>query len=402
MSERSAVNTIRGYFYQFDYTIDKILSLPAKSDEVTIEGVEDIDIDSSTETSAIQCKYYSKSVYNHSVISKPIRLMLTHYQQMIKAGNDHIQYLIYGHYKSGHDKLTWPVDVDFLKQEFLSYSAKGIAKKHHEDLDLSDIELEGFINQLTVNIHAKTFDEQYQHVLSLLKQQFNCNDFETEYYFYNNALSVIRRLSTTDNINSRKISKEEFLNKINNKQILFNRWFLSLKGQNEYNRQLRRKYFRHLNQEPFERFFIICLPNSYKIETLKELFFIISKEYSNLKKREPNTYCPYICVPNISKRDCLELKRQLYEEGFQFIDGFPYSGASFSERMITTQTDHNNQIKAKLVDDIPYVHRTLAAITKTKEVYQFYIDKPSFSAADTSIKCVNIQVKDVDDIKGII
>jgi len=70
MMDRSATDTIKGYFYQFDYSIEQLLSLSNDTDEITVEGIEDIDIESSTESTAVQCKYYSKSEYNHSVISK--------------------------------------------------------------------------------------------------------------------------------------------------------------------------------------------------------------------------------------------------------------------------------------------------------------------------------------------
>ncbi len=73
---RSAVDTIKGYFYQFDFTIKKLLELSNETDSVAIERVEDVDLKTSSEEIAIQCKYYSKSEYNHSVIAKPIRFTL--------------------------------------------------------------------------------------------------------------------------------------------------------------------------------------------------------------------------------------------------------------------------------------------------------------------------------------
>ena len=49
MSNRSATNTIKGYFYQFDYSIEKLLNLSNDSDEITVEGIEDIDIEGDDE-----------------------------------------------------------------------------------------------------------------------------------------------------------------------------------------------------------------------------------------------------------------------------------------------------------------------------------------------------------------
>ena len=60
-----------------------MLELDADTDTVSIEGIEDVDINHLDETTAIQCKYYSKTEYNHSVIAKPIRLMLSNYKETL-------------------------------------------------------------------------------------------------------------------------------------------------------------------------------------------------------------------------------------------------------------------------------------------------------------------------------
>lgn len=53
---RTAIDTIRGYYYQFDLYALKLLE--SDNEEITLEGIEDIDICKATETTAIQCKYY--------------------------------------------------------------------------------------------------------------------------------------------------------------------------------------------------------------------------------------------------------------------------------------------------------------------------------------------------------
>ena len=69
MADRSAIDTIRGFLYQFDYTIFSLLKLSRGIDSLQVEGVEDVDVRTATETTAIQCKYYEKTEYNHSVIA---------------------------------------------------------------------------------------------------------------------------------------------------------------------------------------------------------------------------------------------------------------------------------------------------------------------------------------------
>ena len=76
MTDRSAVDTIRGYFYQFDLSILSILRLKSPEDSVEIECTEDVDIRTATDVTATQCKYYAKTEYNHSVIKDAVKHMV--------------------------------------------------------------------------------------------------------------------------------------------------------------------------------------------------------------------------------------------------------------------------------------------------------------------------------------
>lgn len=402
MSNRSATDTIKGYFYQFDYSIEQLLSRSNDTDEITVEGIEDIDIESSTESTAIQCKYYAKSEYNHSVISKPIRLMLDHFKNVKNGTASKIKYHLYGHYNSGHSKLTLPLTIDFLKEKFLTYKSGGVQNEHHTYLSLSDSDLQEFLDLLSIDINAKSYSQQFKDIITTISASFSCDTFEAEYYFYNNALNEIRRLAIENDVNNRKITKRDFLDRINNKQILFNKWFLELKGNKIFNKELKDKHFRTLNKSPFERFFLIELPINYSINEVKEMVQIISKRYSNLKKREPQTYCPYIYFGNLSDADLLSLKNQLYDEDFHFIDGIPYLGSDFSIKAITIKADFNNQIKIKILRDSTQVNTALQGISKTKQVFQFHFNSPLLSITDNGIKNVKIQITDLNHIKEII
>jgi len=402
MINRGATETIKGYFYQFDFTIVKILNLTNDSDVITVEGIEDIDIESLTEDTAIQCKYYAKTEYNHSVISKPIRFMLDHFNSVKNGSAPKINYQLYGHYKSGHKKLTLPISVKFLKENFLTYTISKVKHEQHKKLGISDDDLQKFIDSLTIDINAKEYQLQLTDIISSLSTIFSCDIFEAEYYFYNNALNEIRKIAIEDNISNRRISKKDFLDKINKKKVLFNKWFLELKSLKNYHKELKDQYFRTLNKSPFERFFIIELPIKHNLSELKEITQVISKRYSNLSKREPKTFCPYICFPNITDSDLLLLKDELFKEGFNFIDGIPYSGSKFYTEAIKTEASYNNQLKIKIIKDITEVNELLPEISKTKQVFHFYFTNPLIKISDTGIKNVNIQISDLNHIKEII
>ena len=160
MNNRSATDTIKGYFYQFDYSIEQLINLPRETDEIVVEGIEDIDIESASDLTAVQCKYYSKTEYNHSVIAKPIRLMLSHFKQAQTDKSPHIKYHLYGYYNSGQNKLVLPIGIKFLKEKLLSYKSGGIQQKHHDALGLNDNDLEEFLSLLSVDINAKEYAKQ--------------------------------------------------------------------------------------------------------------------------------------------------------------------------------------------------------------------------------------------------
>ena len=54
MTDRSATATIKGYFYQFDQTIVRLLEA-SKHASVTVEGIEDIDLDDKAGPLVVSC-----------------------------------------------------------------------------------------------------------------------------------------------------------------------------------------------------------------------------------------------------------------------------------------------------------------------------------------------------------
>ncbi|MCS0824610.1 hypothetical protein NX029_11555 [Cytobacillus firmus] len=403
MSNRDATDTIKGYFYQFDYAISTILELSNDDDFITLEGIEDIDTKTIKEETAIQCKYYAKTEYNHSIIAKPIRLMLNHFAAVKQGHQKHVKYYLYGHYKMGHDKLSIPISVDFLKEKFLTYTKNGNKNYHHASLSLSDQDLQEFITRLTINIHAVNYDEQHKTIINYIERVFNCSNFEAEHYYYNNALKLIKELSIKDKVEERRISKKVFLKQINNKQALFNEWYLLLKGKEQFLKNLRKEYFTNLNSSPFERFFLIELnKKDYSRYGLKDLMFLISKKWSNLSKRNPKPFCPYVYLHNLSSSELIEIKKELLEEGFRFVDGYSFMGAPFSTNLLCETANYSNQIQIKIINNLNEINLAIDHIKKTREVYQFYHSDPFFDLNIAGVKHVKIQYEQLKDIKEII
>lgn len=397
MRGRDAIDTIRGYYYQFDYYILKLIELENDRDTVTMEQIEDVDIYSNDELVAVQCKYYEQTNYNHSVIAKPIRLMLRDYAKR-KSNNEKIQYKIYAKYKSGYEKFPQILDVDFAKKHFFTYVEKGKSHILHEELLLDDQDLKDFLNKLDIDIEADEFDVQQKKIIKILKNIFNCSDFDSEYYYYSNALRIVKDISIKKDSTKRTLSKREFISKINTKKILFDEWYIENKGIKNYCAEVKKHFFTHINISPYERFFLIECDEKITNSEMASLIMKISSNWSRLSKRETNPFCPYIYIEGIFEKRLIEIKKILQGNNFTFIDGYDYLGADFFVNSMLKQANYYNQIKVKIINNINELNLVLQHVRNTKQIYQFYFNKPFYKSNQSN----NIQIINTVDIKMMI
>lgn len=412
MRSRSAIDTILGYYYQFDYSIYRLLNLSNNDDAIVVEGIEDVDISTRNEELAVQCKYYSKTKYTHHLIAKPIRLMLKHFKDSKDGIKKYVNYYLYGYYKEGTEKLQIPLTVDSLKRDFLEYRERKnngdnnvfIEHKYYEELGLNDYDLSEFINRLTINIKAMSYEEQIRKIIERLMSELNCSVFSAENYYYNNALKIIKDLATRQDISKRKITRREFIKLIDNKKLLFNEWYIQLKGKEKILKEIRTEYFSQQNISPFERFFLIEIDElKYVRAELKDLIITISNKWTKISKRQPDPFCPYLYIHNLKIEELIMIKKELRDEGITFIDGVSFQGADFSINEMIQVANSKNGIRIKIINELNYIDMITSNIkNKTKEIYQFYIKEPFYMAKDKSIKEVDIQIECIKDIKEII
>ncbi len=378
--KRDAVDTITGYFYQFDYYINKILEQRSDIDYVYIEGIEDIDLVDADETTAIQCKYYAKTIYNHSVIAKPIRLMLNHFSK--NTSREAFNYKLYGYYSSGHEKLPEEISVTFLKDKFLTFSHDKVEHKYYDELGLTDEELADFLDHLHIDIYAKCFEDQQKQVISNLMRIFSCSEFEAEVYYYNNALKLVKELSTKQIAEERKMAKRDFVKIIDNKSRLFELWFLRYKGIENYCKLVRKEYFTKCNISPYERFFLIhCDENITDIE-IKALIQEIATKWSCLSKRTEKPFSPYIYLHNIDELRLINIKKLLCKDTLYFLDGYDFKGADFSVSSITRKPNYYNDFRFKIIEKEEELNAIIVSLNYTCEIYQFFIDTPYYKNED--------------------
>lgn len=399
--DRTAINTIKGYFYQFDYYILKILE-SNDGEEIVVEGIEDVDIKTATETTAIQCKYYAKTDYNHSVIKKPIHLMLEDFK---KNRDKNTKYTIYGHYNTGQEKLPEDFDIDFFKEHFLKYTKKIRDVKTEFDkqseLGLSDEDIELFLSNLSIDINALEFETQNKKIIEEITKHKKCKRVVEAEYYYNNALNLVRLKSIEDKVEDRSITKKLFLSEIDSKKILFDEWYKTLRGREEFFRTVRNELFGKTVTLPnFARFFLLDC-TSVDIVELKDILIHIGMKMSKTTERHgQETFCPYIYLNGLDYETETELKQQLFNDDIRFVDGYNFRNANFDINSLLVTPNSYNGIKIKLIDEQENINLIMENIRKVKTLYQFYLKDVFYE--NTSCKHYKIPIEEISDIKKII
>lgn len=398
MGSRNANHSILGYFYQFDKTIIEILEQNDDNNIITVEGIEDIDVEKTDEIETIQCKYHEALEYNHSQIKDAIIFLLKDY---VNNPTVNYKYTLYAYFESGSEKLKLPLNVDYLKKHFLEYKSNGKKHKVYEELNVDNKNLEEFIKVLNIELVNINYQEQKNNLINLIMQQFNCTEADAENFFYGNAINEIIKLAIQKDLTQRKTNKKDFITRINKKEVLFNNWINEFIGRKNMLKKLRNDYFTYTNVSPNERIFLIDFENEKEFE-LKEIINLIIKKWTKILRRESNSYCPYIFINNYDRNKLIELKKDLYTDGIKFIDGFNFDGAEFNVKEICKKADYNNGIKIKFINKIEFLDDIIKESRKTKEIFQFYYNKPFFSYEDEKNKHIKIQIKNINEIKEII
>ena len=393
MTNRSATATIKGYFYQFDQTIVRLLE-SSKHASVTVEGIEDIDLDDGKDSAYVQCKYYEGTDYNHSVIKEAVIHMLRHFHAAGCPSGQIFKYRLYGHYKLGQHKLVQnlPLKDAFLKAHFLTYEKdetdnKGtkskVEHKVHDELGITSSQLAAFRSLLDIDVNGLSYDDQRTKLLELLKSEIpGCSDIDADVFYYPSAINVIQGLAIQADKAKRKITKERFLREVDRKDVVFSAWLKEMFGAEYYARSIRRKYFHYGKTKipKASRFFVIDMSGAYDVNQTTQMLVRMAELFSHKELvRTPDTdrFCPYVLLRGLTLGELIELKTRLFNQGVAFNDGYPFQGAQFSPTALVMDPTKEQLWRLKFVPSEDQLAPTITAAAGTViEVYDFYKAAP--------------------------
>lgn len=382
MTDRSANATIKGYFYQFDQTIVRLLEA-TKHGTITVEGVEDIDLYDRDQSTFVQCKYYEGTEYNHSVVKEAVIHMLRHFHAAGCPGEQVFRYRLHGHFRGGQHKLTLPLTDEFLKENFLTYTKDKKIHKVHEELTITDVQLAAFRALLDIDVNALSYDDQRANVLKLLESGIpDCSTGDALTFFYPMAINIVQELAIEADEAKRKITKEQFLKAINRKEVVFNGWLQERLGREYFARMIRRKhfYFGKIKVPKASRFFVIDMGDEYEVVKASRMLVRLGQFFSHKEHQRTTAsdrFCPYVLLRGVTREQLAELKASLLTQGVVFNDGYPFRDAAFSPAMLAADPSKEKLWTIKFVPDAQQLAPTIAAcVGSVVEVYDFYKTTP--------------------------
>lgn len=349
MTNRAADATIKGYYYQFDTSILNLLELRADNDSITIEGIEDIDINTATDATTIQCKYLSKPRFVNSAVREPITLMLDHFVNLATPNN--LNYVLYAHFENERPGNEPTIDITKLK-EILTYTENKTEKHYETEKEITDEKLNAFIKQFKI-IFGKDFNTQQQEVIQQLKSKFNCSDFEADTLYYNNALRIVFDKAIKKTATQRVITKAKFISGIDCHKKLFNEWFIKLRSKKDYLKLAAEELKLTTALIPNKTKMIVIgkefltadsleLPIVSFIENLVFKYYKLNSSFRDAK--------PLTIVLDYAPSDLLNIKRYLIDKDIDFNDGHEgtglFSGKVFNKEPVINATPSGKLLKS--------------------------------------------------------
>lgn len=360
MSTRSAENSIKGYFYQFDKTIQELINLSAPTDSVVIEGIEDLDVRTATEQTAIQCKYLEGQKYRPSILRQPVIFMLTHFL----ANRSQTFYCLYAYFKDGSGPTSNSLTETELKS-VLTYKEDDNPRVHHVDHGISDADLREFLIRFKIRT-GPNFENQKQESINAISRHFSCTLQDAEGIFYNNALRFVFEKSIKKATQERIATKAEFLSTIDTKVRYFSQWLCQLKGERAFTKYIKEEIARSgaFRKQTSKCIFLGgSLFNGNPDSILPHVFIqtLIDKTFAEKKTVEDAR--PWTLVLDISEAQIKELKKKLLENNIRFNDGFEalsFHPEFFTEEPIKTRLPKPNNRRLPVIGKASYWIRIIS------------------------------------------
>jgi len=363
---------IKGFLYQYDATLLKVMKMPSNDDCVEIEIIQDF----SANDEIYQLKYKEAQNYSSSKIRKAVKQLLD-----IWRCNKKSKYILKAHFKNKREG----------KKVLTAQEIKKILGK--EASDYSDVEITGFCKKFTL-----IWGEDYQaQIAKVLKAILQYSKTKEKALLWHSCMFryLLEKVAQNKSKKYRICSRKELLNSISeSEQKYFDITYKEYLGKKKYFTYVKKELFSpRFNTNAKKRLFIlepICGENEKVISPVLQ---IISGKF--VKKTSNNLVgdAPYILIKNVSDSLLIKVKEWFYDNHIQFVDGYPFQGACFKKEILSRNfKDEKDGLRLRVIN----TEKDLELIED-----KFWDEIYDFSLTGTRVPLSAVKRIHVDHIKEI-
>lgn len=375
---------IKGFIYQYDKTIEKILD-SSEGEYIEIEQAQDL----SSKNAIYQVKYKEASDFTNSKLKAPICKLIE------ESKSDKRKFIVLCYFRNKGNQI-----VNF-KLEDLD-AVIGDCKIKNKQYNFTYEQKIDFISRFDL-IFTENYQEQFNKVISKISHKFS-TDIEESCLIHSQIRNLIisKIIDNPPNrMHNRKLNFLEVESYVKqNKGIQFNSAYRTYLGEEKYFRFLKRRFFYRLNEQYYEKVFIIECKNNYEVYQLVDIVNIIKDKVTNFSNRGVKSSAPYILFNNVEDEKIIEIKRILYESNIGFRDGYTFKNSPFYVKHLLEKTNNNNNIYLKFINSEIELIEVIQNMESNYKIYQFYLSKPKNVATDN--ENVKIKINNIDDVNKIL
>lgn len=327
MTNREATATIKGYHYQFDKTILEILSA-GPDEQIVVEGLEDVDLESPTRLQSIQCKYLEAQKRSDSKLRDPVVLMIKHFVSL-PSGSKEIGYTLYCHFGKPSTAASSSTPTLSELQKMLRWKQR---KPIPKDRDLqsennwTDAQLVDFLDCFKIE-EGPSFEEQQSRLHDLMASVYGVSSPEVRLHYYSNALSEIVELAGTKDKKFRTLTKQKFIAATKKSHLLFSLWYQRFLDQSNWLKEQKRWLKTRSALGPAQERVLFLDTDSCSIEDpqfdLAAFLRTLVEKHFDIGRATQRTR-PWTVVLKIPPTTLTETKKSLLRRGIVFNDGMEH------------------------------------------------------------------------------
>ena len=350
---RAAHATIAGFAYQFDLTTLTILSAD-NTDQIAVEGCEDVDILKDTTGEAVQCKYLEAAKYSLAGLRKPILPMLRAF-----ANGQEWNYRLYVHYG---DSIGLPETLSLteLKDCLTEKKRKSAVTVLHYQ-EFSDDVLTAFLARFTIQA-GNSFDMQQKEVQAALCLALGGTPDDVRDLHYPNAVALVMDLAMRPALHDRMITRSVFLNNLNMRPAMYTRWHEEYVGLERFKGLLKRRIKAVDLLTPNKRRLIVLESPPSHSDGLISVVDLIGKLATTMYgPGKLSDAKPWTVVLDASENEVAVIKKDLIAAGVMPNDGFEH--LLFSASLFDRDPLINTKKNSKVIEATSYDVRIVSAAT---------------------------------------